>query len=47
MDSVISELCYKGIILRRNYKEMTIPWSFSYNSFVKFHDCLGPLECEL
>ena len=26
------------IILQRNYKKMTIlPWSFSYNSFVKFH----------
>ena len=37
MDHVISELCYKGTILQRNYRKMTIPWSFSYNSFVKFH----------
>ena len=28
---------YKGIILQRNYKKMTISWSSSYNSFVKFH----------
>ena len=31
-DPVISETCYKGTILQRNIK-----WSFSYNSFVKFH----------
>ena len=37
MDRVISELCYKGTILQRNYRKMTIKWSFSYNSFVKFH----------
>ena len=30
--------CYKGTILQRNYRKMTIKWSFSYNSFVKFHD---------
>ena len=36
--SVISEPCYKGSILQRNYRKMTsISWSFSYNSFVKFH----------
>ena len=35
MDCVISELCYKGILLQRNYRKMTISWSFSYNSFVK------------
>ena len=37
MDNVISESCYKEIILQRNYRKMTILWSFSYNSFVKFH----------
>ena len=37
MDCVISESCYKGIILQRNYRKMTIKWPFSYNSFVKFH----------
>ena len=34
---VISELCYKGSILQRNYLKMTISWQFSYNSFVIFH----------
>ena len=29
-------LCYKEIIIQRNYKKMTIIWSFSYNFFVKF-----------
>ena len=29
--------CYKGTILHRNYRKMTILWSFSYNSIVKFH----------
>ena len=38
MDSGISESCYKGIILQRNYRKTTILWSFSYYSFVKFHD---------
>ena len=38
---VISELCYKGIILQNNYMKMTILWSFSYNSFVKFHGKYG------
>ena len=33
MDCVISELCYKGTILQSNDREMTISWSFSYNSF--------------
>ena len=37
MDQVICELCYKGTILQRNYRKMTIFWSFSYNSFVKLH----------
>ena len=39
MDLVISERCYKGIIFHRSYKKMTICmlWSFSCNSFVKFH----------
>ena len=38
MDSFISELCYKGKILQRNYRKMTSSWSFSYNSIVIFHD---------
>ena len=29
--------CYKGTISQRNYRKMTIQWSFSYDSFVKFH----------
>ena len=37
MDLVVRELCYNGTILQRNYREMTITWSFSNNSFVKFH----------
>ena len=37
MVRVICELCYKETILQRNYRKMTIPWSFSNNSFVKFH----------
>ena len=37
MDLGISELHYKGTILQRNYRKMTFKWSFSYNSFVKFH----------
>ena len=36
-DHVISEPCYKGMILQRNYRKMTILWSFSYDPFVKFH----------
>ena len=36
MDRVISESCYKGPILQRNYRKMTL-WSFSYNFFVIFH----------
>ena len=31
MEHVISESCYKRTILQMNI------WSFSYNSFVKFH----------
>ena len=27
----------KGTVLQRNYRKMTMKWSFSYNSFVKFH----------
>ena len=30
-------LYYKGSILQRNYRKMTILWSFPYNFFVKFH----------
>ena len=37
IDHVISRSCYKGTILQRNYRKMTIVWSFSYNSFVNFH----------
>ena len=37
MDHVISELCDKGKILQRNYRKMTMKWSFSYNFFIKFH----------
>ena len=33
----LSEPCYKGTILQRNYRKMTIKWPFSYNFFVKFH----------
>ena len=35
MGHVIGESCFKGTILQRNYRKMTM--SFSYNSFVKFH----------
>ena len=31
-------LFIKGTILQRNYRKITILWSFSYNSLVKFHD---------
>ena len=34
---VISESHHKGTILQRNYRKMTISWSFSYNSFLKCH----------
>ena len=37
MYHVISELCFQEAILERNYRKMTISWSFSYNSFVKSH----------
>ena len=37
MDSVKIELCRIGTILQMNYRKMTITWSFSYNSVVKFH----------
>ena len=46
---------YEGTILQRNYRKMTISWSFFYNSFVKFlhikniwepqHDLLYPNLC--
>ena len=36
-DCVISDSCYKGTILQQNYSKMTIKWSFSFNSIVKFH----------
>ena len=37
VDWFIKEQCYKATILQRNYKKMTILWSFSYKSFEKFH----------
>ena len=40
IDHAIGESCYKGTILQRNYRNLTIKvkrLSFSYNSFVKFH----------
>ena len=37
MNLDISDSCYKGTILQRNYRKMTIKWPFSYNTFVKFH----------
>ena len=37
MVPVINESCNKGTILQRNYRKMTTLWSFSYNSFAKFH----------
>ena len=36
MDHVISRIM-KRTILQRNYRKMTILWSFSYNIFVKLH----------
>ena len=30
----VRELCYKGAVLQRNYRKMTILWSFSYNFLV-------------
>ena len=35
MDGVTSDSCYKGTLLQRNYRKMTISWSFSYNFFLK------------
>ena len=32
-----TESCHKGTILQRNYRKMTMQWSFSYNFFVKLH----------
>ena len=39
MDRIINELFLnnKGTIFQRNYRKITILWSFSYNSFVKFN----------
>ena len=44
MEHVLSEPCYKGTVLQRNYRKMTILWSFSFNYFVKFH---GKITWEL
>ena len=41
MEGIISEWCYKGTILQRNYRKMTISWSFSYNSVVKLNKKIG------
>ena len=38
MDYVINEWQYKWTILQMNYRKMTISRSFSYCSFVIFHD---------
>ena len=38
IDHVISELCSKGTILQRNYRKITILWSFSFNSFEKLEE---------
>ena len=37
LDLVINESYYKGTIIQRNYRKTNMTWSFSYNSFVKFH----------
>ena len=37
-DCVISALWCKVIILQRNYRKMTILWSFSYNCFVNINN---------
>ena len=37
MGSVVNESSYKDTILQSNYRKMTIKWSFTYSSFVKFH----------
>ena len=36
-DHAVNKLCNNETILQRNYRIMTIPWSFFYNSFVKLH----------
>ena len=38
MGFVIRKLCHLGTILQRNYRKMTILWSFSYNFYIKFLD---------
>ena len=37
MDCAYSQLVIEGQFCKRNYRKMTISWSFSYNSFVKSH----------
>ena len=38
MDCVISESCYRGTVLQRNYRKMTMYGLFPIlNSFVKFN----------
>ena len=36
IDPVISDFVFLSEILQKNYKKMTMLWSFSCNSFVKF-----------
>ena len=31
MDCVISELCYKGMFLKRNYRKLTITWTPNFS----------------
>ena len=39
MDSVISEPCYKGTILKRNCRKITTSWLISYN-FLFLYNCV-------
>ena len=36
-NGLISKSCYRGTILQKNYRKMTISWSFSYYPLLKFH----------
>ena len=37
VDQIVSAFSYEETILQRNYRKMTILWSLSCNSLVKFH----------
>ena len=37
MDHVMNKPYHKGTILQRNYRKITILWSFFFNSLSKFH----------